>query len=163
MNSLFNQAKALSTFHLIAVLDAGFEDRNGDGKLSRSDAIVFKGVPKTDLQVLMELWDSEPNADTEGWKAEDLSKLLDSADLHLDLSSWIAELGLDEVRVSVSNAPSLVLTSKTPKLVVTVPAFEVVQIEVKGIKNGAVIAGSCAQLRPLEPGQDVRVELRECP
>jgi len=137
-------------------------DFNGDGKLSRSDAVVFKGIPKTDLQVLMEMWGLGPDPDTEGWRAEELPKLLDSADLHLDLASWIAALGLDEVRVFISNAPSRVLTSRTSKLVVTVPAFMTVQIEAQGIKHGTVITKSCAQLEPLEAGQDVKVEFKDC-
>ncbi len=137
-------------------------DFNGDGKLSRDDAIAFKGVLKTDLQVLMELWGSGPTADIEGWSAEDLPKLLDSVDLHINFSGLIAALELDEVRVSFSNAPSRLLTPRAPNLIATVPAFATIQIEAQGIKDGIVVVRSCAQLRPLEPGQDVRVELKDC-
>ena len=93
-----------------------------------------------------EMWGRGLNADIEGWRAEELPKLLDSADLHLDLLGLIAALGLDEVRVSISNAPSRTLTPRAPKLVATVPAFAAIQIEAQGIKDGIVVVRSCARL-----------------
>ncbi len=48
----------------------------------------------------------------------------------------------------------------TPLSVESGSALVPIQLEAQETKGGAVIAKSCAQLGPLEPGQDVRVELR---
>jgi len=137
-------------------------DFNGDGQISRNNLAEFKGQQKIDLQVLMDVWGSGPNPDTEGWEAEDLPKLLDSADLHVDLSPWFSLLGLEKVVLSISYAPSNVITPEAPKVIITVPAFTTIMIEAKGMKGNEVITAGCAIIGPLEPGEDVNVELKDC-
>lgn len=135
-------------------------DFNGDGKISRTELVNFKGTPKTDLQVLMEIWGQGAGADTEGWLAEDLPSLLNSGDVHLDLTAWAAGLGLDEIKLIPSQGPIRIV--KDTKLIVTATAFMTVQLEAQGLKNGTVVATRCARVEPLEPGQDVTVTWNQC-
>ena len=112
----------------------------------------------------MELWSRGPSAQTEGWGARDLPQLLDSANLHLELSELFAQWDLDRalIVVSYSQAPERVATPEAPELVVTVPAFESVRVRVKGIEDGRILVEVCAELEPWEPGQDLWVELGGC-
>jgi len=137
-------------------------DFNGDGIISRSARAPFKGGLLTDLEVLMAVWGRGPGADTEGWRAEDLPRLLESADLHLDLSGLFERWGLDQVIITTSRAPERLVRSEAPELVVTVPAYEPITVRVQGMEGDHVRVEQCAELKPLEPGQDLWVELGAC-
>jgi hypothetical protein len=90
-------------------------DFNGDGIVSRDDKALFKGGLLTDLEVLMGMWGRGPGAETEGWRAEELPRLLDSADLHLDLSALFERWGLDQAIITTSSAPERLVRPDVPE------------------------------------------------
>lgn len=137
-------------------------DFNGDGLLSRAARAPFKGQLLADLEVLMAVWGQGPNADTEGWRAEDLPRLLDSADLHLDLSELFERWGLDQAIITPSRAPERLVGPEAPELVVTISAYESITVRVQGRAGDRVRVEQCAELEPLEPGQDLWAELGDC-
>jgi subtilisin family serine protease len=129
-------------------------DFNGDGKIHRTDTEPFKGQLKTDLDVLKDVWGT--GTDIEGWSADQLSDLLDSGDVHLDLSQCIAAHHLDEVVVTVISNPqpaSRVFDPSTTEAVFTVPSSQSVQIAATGLRGGAVVATGTLQVT-VQPGED---------
>jgi hypothetical protein len=137
-------------------------DFNSDGIVSRDDKAPFKGGLLTDLEVLMGMWGRGPGAETEGWRAEELPRLLDSADLHLDLSGFFERWGLDQAIVITSSAPQRLVRPDAPQLVMTVPAYESITVRVRGMVGDGVKVERCAQLQRFEPGRDLWVELGDC-
>ena len=138
-------------------------DFNGDGLLSRDAKAPFKGQMLTDLEVLMGVWGLGAGADTEGWRAEDLPKLLDSVDLHLDLKELFEREGVERVVVRVTGAPEQEATPEQPHLVVTVPlATGPIVVRVQGLRGDRAAVERCAVLEPVAPGQDLWVALRDC-
>jgi subtilisin family serine protease len=129
-------------------------DFNGDGLISREMRSEFNGSLLTDLEVLMGVWGSGPSPDTEGWQAHDLLELLDSADVHVDLTS----LGsFEQLEISVSGLPERLISSERRWVTVTVPAERALQIV---LRNG--VLRLCAPIGPLEPGQDLWVVPKPC-
>jgi subtilisin family serine protease len=129
-------------------------DFNGDGLISREMRSEFNGSLLTDLEVLMGVWGSGPSPDTEGWQAHDLLELLDSADVHVDLTS----LGsFEQLEISVSGLPERLISSEQRWVTVTVPAGRALQIV---LRNG--VLRLCAPIGPLEPGQDLWVVPKPC-
>jgi subtilisin family serine protease len=129
-------------------------DFNGDGLISREMRSEFNGSLLTDLEVLMGVWGSGPSPDTEGWQAHDLLELLDSADVHVDLTS----LGsFEQLEISVSGLPERLISSERRWVTVTVPAGRALQIV---LRNG--VLRLCAPIGPLEPGQDLWVVPKPC-
>jgi subtilisin family serine protease len=129
-------------------------DFNGDGLISREMRSEFNGSLLTDLEVLMGVWGSGPSPDTEGWQAHDLLELLDSADVHVDLTS----LGsFEQLEISVSGLPERLISSERRWVTVTVPAERALQIV---LRNG--VLRLCAPIGPLEPGQDLWVVPKLC-
>jgi subtilisin family serine protease len=129
-------------------------DFNGDGLISREMRSEFNGSLLTDLEVLMGIWGSGPSPDTEGWQAHDLLELLDSADVHVDLTS----LGsFEQLEISASGLPERLISSERRWVTVTVPAGRALQIV---LRNG--VLRLCAPIGPLEPGQDLWVVPKPC-
>lgn len=107
----------------------------------------------------------EAEAETEGWQAEDLPKLLDSVDLHLDLSELFAdaEEGVERAVVRVTGAPERVVTAERSRLVVTAPLQARMSVHVQGFsQEGKLRVERCAVREPTAPGQDLWVSLRDC-
>lgn len=129
-------------------------DFNGDGIVSRDAKAEFNGLLLTDLEVLISVWGSGPSADAEGWRAQDLFTLLDSADVHIDLSVFE---GSDHVRVTAADLPARVLSPSQRWLTVTVPAGQAphLHLESQGKRY-------CVLLSPLRPGQDLWVVPTQC-
>jgi subtilisin family serine protease len=129
-------------------------DFNGDGLISREMRSEFNGSLLTDLEVLIGVWGSGPSPDTEGWQAHDLLELLDSADVHVDLTS----LGsFEQLEISVSGLPERLISSERRWVTVTVPAGRALQIV---LRNG--VLRLCAPIGLLEPGQDLWVVPKPC-
>ncbi len=138
-------------------------DFNGDGVLDRKAKAPFKGRALTDLEVLMEVWGAGPGADTEGWRAEALPGLLDSVDLHLDLTELFEREGVERVEVRATGAPAREATAERPRLVITTPLQPRVRVHVRGFSaEGALRVERCAVVEPTAPGQDLWVALKAC-
>ncbi len=129
-------------------------DLNGDGVISREAKAAFNGLFLTDLEVLLSVWGSGPSADTEGWRAQDLVALLDSADVHIDLSVFG---GSDRVMMTAPDLPGRTLSASQRWLTVTVPARRAVQLQLEGQGERR-----CVALGPREPGQDLWVVPTRC-
>lgn len=129
-------------------------DFNGDGIVSRDAKAEFNGSLLTDLEVLMGVWGSGPSADTEGWRAQDLRELLDSADVHIDLSAFAES---NRITVTAADLPARTLSTSQRWLTVTVPAGRALQLQLEGQGERR-----CVQLSPLEPGQDLWVMPTSC-
>lgn len=125
-------------------------DFNGDGIISREARADVNGLLLTDLEVLMSLWGSGPSAETEGWNLRDLSTLLNSADVHFDLTS----LGyFDHIKIIATGLPERTLLSGP--VTMTIPAGKSFHFELQGWRGGVVALHRCARAGPLEPGQDL--------
>ena len=131
-------------------------DFNGDGLISREARVEFNGSLLTDLEVLMGVWGSEPSADTEGWRAQDLLTLLDSADVHLDLTSFGR---LERLKIVAPGLPERLISSERRWVTVTVPAGRYLQIVLEGRSGTSRL---CAPIGPLEAGQDLWVVPKPC-
>jgi hypothetical protein len=129
-------------------------DFNGDGLISREMRSEFNGSLLTDLEVLIGVWGSGPSPDTEGWQAHDLLELLDSADVHVDLTSLES---FEQLEISASGLPERLISSERRWVTVTVPAGRALQIV---LRNG--VLRLCAPIGPLEPGQDLWVVPKPC-
>lgn len=130
-------------------------DFNGDGQLSRERKAEFNGALLTDSEVLMSVWGSGPSADTEGWRAQDLRALLDSADVHIDLTDFEKA---DQIKIVAAGLPERTVSSG--RAVVTVPAGRRFQLE---FRFGNTIAiRRCATVGPLEGGQDLWLVPTSC-
>lgn len=100
--------------------------------------------------------------DVEGWRAEDLPSLLESADLHLDLSELFERWGLDRANIVVLGATERVATAEAAELVITVPPLGFIDVRVQGMRGVHEFIEQCAQFVSLESGQDLWVELEDC-
>ncbi|MFN4219011.1 MAG: S8 family serine peptidase [Candidatus Bipolaricaulia bacterium] len=129
-------------------------DFNGDGLVSRDAKAEFNSTLLTDLEVLISVWGSGPSADIEGWRAQDLFALLDSADVHIDLSAFV---GSDRVTVTATDLPARTLSASQGWLTVTLPAGRAWQLQLEGQSERRCIA-----LSPLEAGQDLWVMPTSC-
>ncbi len=170
---------------MIGILDAGFEDLNGDGcvheadpqacpvpepiyarfdfngdgVISREARADFNGSLLTDLEVLMSVWGSGPSAETEGWNLRDLPTLLNSADVHFDLTS----LGdFDHIKMIATGLPERTVPSGRTVVTVTIPAGKSLHFELQGWRGGVVALRRCARAGPLEPGQDLWASWTAC-
>ncbi len=113
-------------------------DFNGDGIMSLTDLEVLRGV-----------WGSGLSADTEGWRAHDLREILDSADVHIDLSVFGKS---DYIKVTAADLPERTLSVSRRWLTVTVPVGRTVRLHLEGQGERR-----CTVLTPLESGQDLWV------
>jgi subtilisin family serine protease len=129
-------------------------DFNGDGLISREMRSEFNGSLLTDLEVLMGVWGSGPSPDTEGWRPQDLLTLLDSADVHLDLTTLE---GGEQLEISAPGLPERLISSERRWVTITVPTGRALQIV---LRNG--VLRLCAPIGPLEPGQDLWVVPKPC-
>ncbi len=131
-------------------------DFNGDGRLSREAKADFNGSLLTDLEVLLSVWGSGPSADTEGWRTQDLLALLDSADVHVDLTIFGR---LEQLKTLAPGLPERLISSEPRWVTVTVPAGQALQIVLEGYNGTPRL---CASIGPLEPGQDLWVVPKPC-
>lgn len=129
-------------------------DFNGDGIVSREAKADFNGTLLTDLEVLMGVWGSGPSADTEGWSAQDLRELLDSADVHINLSVFGQS---NYIKVTATDLPERILVGGQAWVTVTLPAGRAWQLQLEGQGERR-----CVALSPLEPGQDLWVVPTSC-
>lgn len=129
-------------------------DFNGDGIVSREARAAFNGALLTDLEVLISVWGSGPSADTEGWRAQDLFALLDSADVHINLGVFA---GPDRITVTAVDLPGRSLSTNQTWLTVTVPARRSLHLQLEGQGERR-----CVALSSLEPGQDLWVVPDPC-
>lgn len=129
-------------------------DFNGDGIVSREMRAEFNGSLLTDLEVLMSVWGNGLSAEAEGWRAQDLLALLDSADVHIDLSVFG---GSDHIKITATDLPERILSASQRWLTVTVPAGRAFQLQLEGQGERR-----CVVLSSLEPGQDLWVVPDRC-
>ncbi len=135
-------------------------DFNGDGLLHRELRADFNGWALTDLEVLMGVWGSGPSADTEGWRAQDLLALLDSADVHIDLTEFKS---IDQIKVVALGLPERAIPVVGQAWVtLTIPARRGLQIALEGWSKGRLAVRRCAQIDSLAPGQDMWLTSGAC-
>jgi alpha-tubulin suppressor-like RCC1 family protein len=154
-------------------------DFNGDGKIDPmgevglpSAFLPFKGQAWSDLDVLLDVWPSDP-ALTEGWTQADLVTLLPppygsgSADIEMRASSIAFGTKITSVQVTIAGlSMTRTLDARTPRLVWTVPiGIDPVQIDAQGLDGSGASVGPVCFTAPgaLKQGQDVVVSFTEGP
>ncbi len=143
-------------------------DLNGDGEVHRSESADLNGRSLTDLAVLAELFgldgigDVDEEAITLGFEGADLVRLLDSGDVHLDLSELS---GAGEITLEVTGLPEplKIAAPDAGHFIVSTPTKGGISIVARRPEaDGSALCFQATMLAP-EPGADVFAPLESCP
>ena len=138
-------------------------DFNGDGQISDSALAPFKGSLLTDLDVLADLWPTDPNLN-EGWEKADLGgllPLLGSGSGDIEFRTHLALEGtefneIQLVKLTIPNLPMIRVLSFLQKRIVWTIPIDVSPISVKAelIKGGVKVSDLCFN-RPMPLSLDL--------